>query len=478
MRWRVERKVLQSPLRDWFFFALFVQLFFATAVGTNPASRWATLCALVEDKTVRIDAYVEHTIDWARTPDGHYYSNKAPGPALLGLPVFWALDGLQTWGVAARPARDALRYEWRGFNLRLLSLLLQILPFFFLVALWLGKLERADVSVRAQAATAAALLLGTTGVVFLNSYFGHGMAVVFGLGLLYAVTERSVFWTAFFFGMGLLCDYGSSLLLLPLLPLWTRSWWKCHHKIHWLMRFALGAALPAVLWVAYHQAAFGNPFWIATRFQNPAFVDSAAEALNLWGVLALPDRNTLFELSLGPTRGLLFTQPWVLFFLAAAWMIPMAQEGLLRKPQKYWVQFAAVSFLLLFLMNAAFGAWHAGNSPGPRYLSVGLVLCAAALGWMWDAFSPEWERRMWWLLALTAVLQRVFLWIYLGCPGPEETLWSFYRRELTGEHAGTPLSRLAVGVPLVLYLFWKSWRSTRRPESRNNSPPLAQTPAH
>ncbi|MBY0372094.1 hypothetical protein K2X33_15530 [bacterium] len=455
MHWRPSREILKSPLAGWFLFAFFVQVLFITPVGTNPAARWATLCAMAEDHSFEIDPYLEHTIDWSRGPNTHYYSNKPPGPALVGFPVFWVLDTLQTRGIANRDARDQTRYLWRGVNLRLLSFLFQILPFFFLVALWIGRLERLDLSNRAIMASAVALLFGTTSTIFLNSYFGHGMTAVFALGLIYALSEKSVFWTAFFFGMALLCDYTSSLLLVPLTPLWGRSLWRSPRKLYWLWRFVAGAALPGALWIWYHTVCFGSPFATSGSFLNPLFVE-ASDAGRFLGIFSLPDRHVIFELALGAKRGLLFTQPWVLFFLAAVWMLPTAQPGVLPNPRKQWVHFAVLSFSLLFLLVSSFNGWHGGNTAGPRYLTAGLVLCAAALGLLWDSLSGEWEKRFWWLLGVSAFLQIVFLSVYQGMPGPEETLWGYYRRQILGDHGGTPISRLAVGVPILIFLLYRT----------------------
>ena len=52
-------------------------------------SRLDLVRALVEQGTVQIDAYVANTGDYALY-NGHAYTDKAPGPALLGLPIYAA----------------------------------------------------------------------------------------------------------------------------------------------------------------------------------------------------------------------------------------------------------------------------------------------------------------------------------------------------------------------------------------------------
>jgi hypothetical protein len=50
----------------------------------NQNSRLNMVVAVVEDGTFRIDPYVSNTVDYAKVGD-HYYSDKAPGVAFLGI---------------------------------------------------------------------------------------------------------------------------------------------------------------------------------------------------------------------------------------------------------------------------------------------------------------------------------------------------------------------------------------------------------
>ncbi|MCB0150355.1 MAG: hypothetical protein KDE01_22240, partial [Caldilineaceae bacterium] len=52
----------------------------------NQNSRLNMVFAVVEDGTFQIDRYVSNTVDYAKVGE-HYYSDKAPGVALLGIPV-------------------------------------------------------------------------------------------------------------------------------------------------------------------------------------------------------------------------------------------------------------------------------------------------------------------------------------------------------------------------------------------------------
>ncbi len=423
--------------------------------GMNPGSRWALLCAMSEGDAFVIDRYVEHTIDWSRTPDGHYYSNKAPGPALIAFPIFKALDLWQTRGISDRAERDRRRFFMRGANMRLLSFLFQVIPFLLLAFWWVRRLEKNGVSAQGVSAAAMALLLGNTACIFLNSFFGHGFTAVCALGLLAAGVVGSVGLSAFFFGWAVLSDYSAAVFFVPLLFYWVPAFLKSRARARWVLHLCLGASLPGVLWVVYHTLCFGGAFAIANSFQNPIFVDH--DVARLWGILSLPDPLVAWQLLFGSARGLLWTQPWVLILLLGPLLVRLPRPA----------AFSFVAFGLLFLVNVGFNGWHGGNSAGPRYLSAGLVLMGVTLGLLWDRFRPSWQTGLKLAVSLSVLFQLVLLSVY-RMP-LLEPLWRFYFGELTGEKWTTPAARLAITLPIALVLIQRTWRHTRKERASRDS---------
>src|ERR1035437_7141665 len=95
---------MRAHLRSWhYWIALFVicNVLFPQKGNPNPGSRPAAMAAFCDTRTFAIDAYVSTplswTNDWALSSNGHYYSNKAPGPMIIGLPLFWLVDA---WVIA------------------------------------------------------------------------------------------------------------------------------------------------------------------------------------------------------------------------------------------------------------------------------------------------------------------------------------------------------------------------------------------
>ncbi|MBN2126176.1 MAG: hypothetical protein JW821_17890, partial [Deltaproteobacteria bacterium] len=62
----------------------------------NTCSRLFMVSAAVDFGVLHIDPYADLTGDKSRAGD-HYYSNKAVGAPLLGIPVYWVYRELRPW---------------------------------------------------------------------------------------------------------------------------------------------------------------------------------------------------------------------------------------------------------------------------------------------------------------------------------------------------------------------------------------------
>ena len=87
---RIRVSEIAPPVRREIIVGLFLLLvygFFQQSGGWNENSRLDLISALVEHRTTVIDDYQKNTGDKAFF-DGHFYSDKAPGTALIGVPVY------------------------------------------------------------------------------------------------------------------------------------------------------------------------------------------------------------------------------------------------------------------------------------------------------------------------------------------------------------------------------------------------------
>gem|GEM_PF-1219674 len=393
----------KSPFCKFVIFFLLIQFTYEQRNTTNVASRLALLASMSERTSFEISPYKEEwTTDWSQTPDGKVYSNKAPGPAFLAFPLYWIFDRLTTDSAQNEIEKISRRHNVGHHFLKWASFLLQVIPFSLLAIFFLGKLVESNVSPPTQIYWLLAFLFGTTASVFLNTYFGHGLATVCVLFLFVAISSKHWAWAGFFFGWALLSDYSVALILPALLIMKPR-----------FIKLTLGALIPAGLWIWYHTVCFGSPFTLPNKFQNPIYIDVAPSSTSLWGVIDLfPNLTTVGKLLWGPERGFLFSQPWVLLLLIT--IIFSGLYGLWRSFEKrrknspaprfggpreslensfFFFQssskdlvfrpehmlFVLVSFVGVFWMNASFGGWHGGASAGPRYMTAVLPLMSLFL---------------------------------------------------------------------------------------------------
>ena len=119
-----------SPLKILFITFFVLQIVCEHHGGDNTGSRLAHLASLAERGSSRIDPYANvWTSDWSQTPDGAFYSNKAPGPVFLALPLYYVFDKITTWDLEDE-SQKIIRREKTGHPFfRIASLLLQIIPF-------------------------------------------------------------------------------------------------------------------------------------------------------------------------------------------------------------------------------------------------------------------------------------------------------------------------------------------------------------
>jgi hypothetical protein len=455
----LHRALADRPAGFWFVLFLFVNLAFDLGGGAGPGSRFATLAAMAEDHSFRINPYVEWSTEWARTPDGGYYSNKAPGPMLIGFPLYWAADKVVTWKATTRAERDKARRTARFTLLKVLSYLIQVLPFFWLTAAFVVWLRRENCSPGARHLAVLLMLFGNTGSLFLNGFHGHGLAAVFLLAMAYAWVRRSPLLVGLAFGGAVLSDYGAALLLLPLLWVLRQE----RHRLSWgdFSLVAIGGFLPLVGWMIYHGASFGGPFTLPWKFQNPALGAASSGPfgiLNWW-----PRPGALVELVFGGSRGLVWTNPWIvplalsMFFL---WRrhTPWADANSATRVSLGNLAFGGL--FLSWISAAALNAWHGGQTVGPRFFAAVLPLFGPVLALAYDRMTPG-LRLGAWVGVLAAVVLNAFVFLSNAVPQAGVALWPYYFQTLFFGPSLTALLRagslLLVGA-VAFALFVRYWR--------------------
>lgn len=442
------RDVIRSPFLPIALAFLLLGLIVTQDGGQNAASRLLSMRAVVESGTFAIDPYLKSTDDWSLSPNGHYYSNKAPGSILLGLPVFFALDEIH------RPfekiPEDGIRPQPEYFQNTFLSLLVQSIPFAVLCLLICAHLYRSWVPMDGIYLFLLAALFGNTAVIFMNSYFGHALSAVLQMATLYFLVKRNYSLFGLFCSLSMLSDYGFFFQLPAVFIAFLLTRPSVKSSLETLL-FAMPAA---IAWCLYHGLLFGSPFVVASKFQNPVFLDSTNEVL--WGMFSMPNWVWIWELLFGQSRGLVVQQPWIFM------VVPFSLVTILRDKRKAphlvpWA-FCVFGLMGLLFMNASFNGWHGGATAGPRYLS-GILPCFALLAaFSYSGWNSPMKLAVWALVGVSILFRGL---MYGGTIlAPLEPLWTYYLKELFSR--GTPLLRTSIFFLILGLAIFLSYRRSKR----------------
>jgi len=164
--------------------------YFYQGGGWNQNSRFDLVRAIVEQQTLRIDAYHDNTYDKAYY-QGHYYSDKAPGLALLAVPAA-ALERPLLRAVGIDPASPRAWVATSYF----VTLFAVALPAafacacLFLIALKLGSSEGG------AAFAALSMAFATPIWAYATLFWGHALAAAcllfaFAAGIMLRSSERA-----------------------------------------------------------------------------------------------------------------------------------------------------------------------------------------------------------------------------------------------------------------------------------------------
>ena len=351
--------------------------YFFPVPGYNQDSRLDLTRAIVEHGTLSIDSYQDNTGDKARFGD-HYYSDKAPGQALLAVPAVAAVSVAVRQAGPSAPMSliDAQRYAATLFSSALPTVI---------AAVAITFIARRCGSTTGGALFASAVYgLGTPAWVYATMMIGNNLAAAaLVLGFAAAVGWGGSARTRRLVGLSVGLATGSAVLteypaapaaaIVAVLAVARAQDRRVSATLPLVGWMALGAAMPGLIQAAYNQAAFGSV---------PAVSYSGVQG---WqelhqGIMGVtyPRLDVLWELTFGPLRGLLLLAPVLAF----------APLGYLRLWRDGQATVAAASLAIVtyyLLYNAAYVYWDGGWSYGPRLIGAALPFACLPLAAAWSA---------------------------------------------------------------------------------------------
>jgi hypothetical protein len=367
-----------------FLLAFLTYAYFYAGAGHNEAARFDTIRAVIVEGRLIVDTFAYNSADLILF-NGHHYSSKAPGTAILGLPFFWFFEKILSFTSLPVPIRDHWVVHLTSvFTVSLAAALMVVVLF------WLGV--RWGATRRDSAVVALTIGLGTLFFPFATVFFGHSLAAAFllvgfyqifafkqecgsgdvrlrrlmGAGLLLGFSIVIEFPAAI--AVGLIYVYAASVLLRE-----PRRW-----KALGVLVAAGGVGLLPLF--AYNLIAFGSPFYLSysayTEEGAQAFEAHRRGLLGVYIPLLEPEAwgafiGQLLEITIRPLRGLFVKNPVLL--LAIPGLIFFGVR-VIRDRREQLPEFLLVSALFVSYLgfNAGYGDsivyWGGGHSFGPRHV--------------------------------------------------------------------------------------------------------------
>jgi hypothetical protein len=362
-----------------FLFAYFIQ-----DPGWNENSRFDLIFASVEEKTLSIDHYYNapgtETGDHAYV-NGHYYSDKAIGPAVLGVliyqPLLWIHD--LTGHIEPTTMKEILTFMVIGLPSAIAGTLI------YLLCLYLSRKRLRSFLIT------LGITLGTLYFPYSGAFFSHQLtsSLIFSVFfLMFFIKEKIIqpkgillFLIGLLMGWAFISEFQSLVILFPLAIYYLVILWKnpAQPRGRSILWPVLGALIPIALQLIYDQICFGNPFSIGYQnLDNYQFKSSMGKGLMGIGV---PDLQVLFYMTFHPTLGLFWQSP--VLILAFAGVV----FGLHQRNYRGEILMAIWIIVSYLVMMSGYFMWWGGYALGVRNIIPIIPFFCLLLVFLPDAFN-------------------------------------------------------------------------------------------
>jgi hypothetical protein len=361
--------------------------------GWNGNSRFGLIFAIVRERRLTIDSF--HDKPDTETQDkayfnGHYYSDKAIGPALVGavfyIPMYWVKQTFNR--LSQSTAMIILTFLVIGLPSAIAGSLLYIL------CLYLSRSR-----LRAFLVTLI-ITLGTMYFPYSISFFSHQFtsSLLFSaFFMLFFLKAKPGLWKNWYFfliglllGMALISEYPTIAIILALviyylIILWRNPTYRHFYPIGLTM---VGGAIPVFIQLVYNKLCFGSFFSTGyANLSNEYFSSSMGQGL--MGI-HWPDLKVLFYMTFHPTMGVFWESPALLLSIIGAVFLFI--------DRRYRIEAILVMWIIgsYFVIMSGYYMWWGGYSLGPRHIIPVLPFFCVLL-----VFVPK---RLTWLLALLGLV--------------------------------------------------------------------------
>jgi gluconolactonase len=370
-RWS-HRRVL-AFLLPLFLFLAYPIGFWPQSIGANESAHAYLAMALYFRGDVCVD---EEVRDYTFNQDlvyrhGHYYSNKAPGPA------FWLVPAAALVDLFSSGRLELVPLCYFG---RVLMLTLAFVIFLFVLGRFLERITSPAVAWGVTLAYA----LGSSAGPYATLYFSHDLAAMaLTTAFLILFSGRSAWsWLAgLATGFAVISEYQTIGMAAVLA---TLAFLVGERRFNWKSgaAFLLGALPMAAILFGYNRMISGSAVELAYQTEFQQFNLDSAGSLGFSG----PSPVKLGLMMFSPALGLFFHSPWLLLVIpAAVWAIRH------RSPERRWLVGALAAVVIHALTIASHEYWVGGAIAGPRYLTAGLPFLVIPIAVFVDRIRGRWR---------------------------------------------------------------------------------------
>jgi len=350
-----------------FLLLAFVFVYFYQDGGPNGNSRFSLIFASVQERRLSIDNYIYKTDTFTKDRsffNGHYYSDKAVGPAVIGAalyaPVYLINRVFHLSNPSPRDLKVIFTFLIIGFPSAIAGSLMYILCLYLS-----GNRFRSFL-------TTLAISLGTMCFPFSVLFFSHQLtsSLLFSAFFMIFFLKESprsrgygyLFLIGLLLGWALISEYPAAVIILALVAYYISVIWKKHPYRHWhafLMPF-LGGVIPILIQLLNNKVSFDNFFSIGySNLQNQFFMSSMSQGL---AGISWPNLNVLYYTTFHPGMGLFWESPVLLLSFIGA--------GTMFFQRRYRGEAILAACIISFypVILSGYFAWWGGWSFGPRHL--------------------------------------------------------------------------------------------------------------
>jgi hypothetical protein len=365
-----EREIKPRRVAVWL--AVFSFLSFAYFIphwDWNQAARMDMTVAAVNHGTFAIDLYQQNTGD-KDFFEGHYYSQKAPGQSLIGIPIYLAYVAFMD--LKGTPPPDRPDDFAAQYLIVLLTVAVPMALFLWLFFWFLGYFSPSLVN---RVITTMALGLATDMFAYAHELFGHvpEAVLLFTMFVLAYILRHGedatrgrltaylaenpdvcAWLLGLTFGLAILFEYPPAAIGFLICVYGMRR--RRLLSFGWMV---VGLASIIVMMLAYNYAVYHN-FHTLGYTSGSAAVIKGQLTRGFGGLVWPPTWDALWGLSFGPYRGVFFLSPYLLLAIPGyrLWA---------RRGGGEWILFLAIP-ILFWIEIAMFLGWWGGMATGPRYL--------------------------------------------------------------------------------------------------------------